>query len=229
MKITMKKGRKLLELDVAHDKRGDWTLRFGAYRATWPATEPECDQWVSAGRPTEPVGPLPARVQRIVQETLKPSPWSVAGPLRFHIRSWAPLDGEESVSLYALRARDEQVVAANVWCTSPRCEVPGTNGSPARWSRVVIQFPGSSLDPRADRYPGFKLDGPVIEGRAPAEVVAEHKAWHLANFPPNGRVELDRWISRHRDVRVPEMSESERAEFDKNLSIARAERDGEPR
>lgn len=228
MEITFKKGRKLLGMNVSHDQRGNWIFVFGAYRATWPATGAECDRWVDAGRPTEPVDPLPDRIEKLAKDTVKPGPWRTSEPPRLHWgnKVLAPLDGEETISMYATKTRNGQTVAANVWCTSRRCESTGPDGFPVRWLRAVIQFPGSYLDPRMEGYPVFKPSCPIIEGRAPAEVLEEHREWHRATWPESDRVKLDRWIDRNRDVAAPKLSDSERAELDRQLSIARAERDG---
>lgn len=136
--------------------------------------------------------------------------------------AWMQLDGEELVDLYPLRRRtvyraESETVAARVVCTSPRCVVNGRG-----WSRIVVLMPGTEYDPGRAAYPGGPVaDAPRVEGRDPYEVRNEHLSYHRETFGVHPRVVLDRWVRDHAMAGAPE---PDRAELDRQLAIATAER-----
>ena len=221
---------------VTRTARGDWAVAFGRFSATLPADGPEIEAWVAAGQAeTAPSDRITELAKKVTAKAAPatPAPWRG----QYRTDAYVPLDGEEQVTLYPLRSRTwgpgtpSEVVAAAITCTSARCRERDAEGNEAIWRRIVVRFPGSdTLDPRASSYSDRhrqKLAGEVIEGRDPAEVLAEHEAWHRENFPIHPRVALSNWITNQYKIPMPELSDAERAEFDRQLAIAKAERRGE--
>lgn len=228
MRVPVKKGRRVVKVEVLHDQRGDWMISFNRYRAVWPATVDEWEAWRGRipGFEREPVTPLPARIDKMIREVVKPKRWNTteSKPVPVMSSAWAPLDGEEAVTTFPLKTVAGLTVAANVRCTSPRCEWTDDSGQRQWWVRTVIASPGrTGSDPRMGTYRVFTPPGPVIEGQYPDDVAHDHRMWHRANWPEHSRVTLNRWIDRHRNVAPPALSDADRAELDRQLSIARAE------
>lgn len=174
MKIV--KAKRVAE--IARNTEGDWTVRHGRFLAVLPATGPEVDAWVDAGKPLDvPDGPdfgreAPPRVVRmatkvVTRERHKPTePAGFSHPFLF-------LDGEEYVDLQPITKHNvmagrpghigtsQEVVVARITCSSPRCVETVTELEPPLgplakevtrqrpWSRLVVWFPDQiETDPR---------------------------------------------------------------------------------
>jgi inorganic pyrophosphatase len=212
-------GRTTFRADVMHNVRGDWAMIAGALKATLSMTGPEADAWVEAGKPIEPAE-LPERVIAFLDGVARAS-----GPLRksepkrvkYDRRCFAPLDGEERVSVHPIGKRvlgaTTDVISGTVRCYSPRHD-----DGEALW--FVIARPGSTYD----KVPHYCEDATRIENTTPAEFAETHRAWHREQYGVSARVELDAWIERNKNVGAPELSATERAEIDLGLAIAKSER-----
>jgi hypothetical protein len=222
MEYIKRVGRRTFVAEVTIAERGEWRIGAGAHRATLPMTGAEADAWVALGKPSEPAL-LPEHVQAHLASLAacsggKPKV-STPKAERYERRDFMPLDGEEVVQVIPVEKRvikfgePGDVVTGRVVCDSPR------HDEPARW--FVVQLPHSSYD-TADRK--RRDDELLIEGVSPAEFAEQHRAWHRREFGVSARVELDRWIERHRNVAPPTLSDDERAEIDRMLAIAKSER-----
>jgi hypothetical protein len=217
MKIIKGRGKDAYVVTVRQiEPHAAWLISFKGYRATIPATGDEVEAWVAAGRPPE-VDSAPGRIIRMVTRMTTPGPYKPTElrPVKLHEGAYVQLDGDEEVTLSPMRTRtlpygDREVVAGRITCTSLRCrsdylaEVPTTTGSV-----VVIRYPGWELDPRKVQVPGQYTVQPgeaVIEGRDPAEVLAEHKAWHANHHPPHARALLSRWIANNAQTSTSDVS-----------------------
>jgi hypothetical protein len=209
-------GRTTFRADVTYNERGDWAISAGAFKATLPMTGPEADAWFKAGKllfPTE----LPERIVAFLGGVARASgPLRKSEPkrVRYDHERFAPLDGEERVSIGQVgKGFGGEVMSGVVHCYSPRHD-----GGKALW--FVIAKPGSTYD----KMPHY-CDGAIrVENTTPAAFAEQHRAWHREQFGVSGRVELDAWIERNKNVGAPELSEAERAEIDRNLAIAKSER-----
>jgi len=212
-------GRKTFRANVTHSERGDWAIRAGAFQATLSLGGQEADAWVQAGKPSEPTD-FPERVVTFLDDVARAS-----GPLRksepkrvkYARESFVPLDGEERVSVGQVQrfgvAPDGAAVSGVVRCYSPRHE-----GGKALW--FVIAKPGSTYD----KVPPYCEGAKRIENTTPYEFAEAHRAWHREQFGVSGRVLLDKWIERNKNVAPPELTEDERREIDLGLVIAKSER-----
>jgi hypothetical protein len=224
MEYMKRVGRTTFRADVTHNERGDWAISAGAFKATLPMTGPEADAWVEAGKPTD-LAELPQRIVAFLDKVAGvKATASKAGPraIRYDRERFAPLDGEERVTVQGLEYRPlpfdhpNRVTTGRVRCTSPRCEQTREKG----W--LVVQLPGSRFD-----NPDRQFDEETrVEGITPAEFAEQHRAWHRETNPPtaSARKRLDEWIDRHRNTSFPELSEDERREIDLGLAIAKSER-----
>lgn len=218
MEYVKRVGRRTFVAEVTIAEGGEWQIGAGAHRATLPMTGVDADAWVALGKPSEPAL-LPEHVQAHLASLAacsggKPKV-STPKAQRYKRRDLMPLDGEEIVRVIPVEKRvikigePGDVVTGRVVCDSPR------HDKPARW--FVVQLPGSCYDSKYD-------EETLIEGVSPAEFAEQHRAWHRAEFGVSARVELDRWIERHRDVAPPALSDDGRGEIDRMLAIAKSER-----
>lgn len=221
MEYAKRVGRTTFRADVTHSERGDWAISASAFKATLSMTGPEADAWLRNGRRPEPLG-LPVRIVAFLDGVaLASGPLRKSEPKRVrHDRErFAPLDGEERVSVHPIGKRvlgaTTDVISGTVRCDSPR-----HNGGKAGGLWFVIARPGSDYD----KVPNYRDGAARIENTTPAEFAEAHRAWHRERFGVSARVELDRWIERNKNVGAPELSEAERAEIDLGLAIAKSER-----
>lgn len=195
---------------VGRDQRGDWTIEAGRFRATLPATGPEVDAWVDAGKsPGVGAGQAPERVSKLAAKVVsrtRHKPGTI--PHQEHrdpnrgLNHFAIVDGEEVVEVRPVSYR---YGAASAWlavCDSPRCRMPRS------------EFP----------YREPVYEGPSKEGAE--EAARQHRAWHSENFPLHPRIVLDAWIRNNAMVSAPEPAAYQEwggAKFDQALAIAKAE------
>jgi hypothetical protein len=220
MEYTKRVGRTTFRADVTHNKRGDWSIRANAFQATLPMTGPEADAWAEAGMPADPMA-IPARIEAFLGKVASSKPKGVPAPKREkHNRdAFVQLDGEERVVVTPIDYRSvrftdpNRVTTGIVRCTSPRCTDTNEHG----W--FVVQLPGSRHD-RAD------VLGVRVEGITPEEFAEQHRAWHRETNPAgcSARIALSKWIDRHANVQIPELSEAERLEIDLGIALAKSER-----
>lgn len=216
MEYAKRVGRTTFRADVTYNERGDWAISAGAFKATLPMTGPEADAWFKAGKlpfPTE----LPERVTAFLDSVARASgPLRKSEPkrVRYDRALFAPLDGEERVSIGQVgKGFGGEVMSGVVHCYSPRHD-----GGKALW--FVIARPGSTYD----KVPKYCDGAERVENTTPHEFAETHRAWHQEQFGVSGRVQLDAWIERNKNVAPPELSAAERAEIDLGLAIAKSER-----
>lgn len=235
MKITKSKRTAV----VARNERGDWTVKIDRFAAVLPATGPEVDAWVDAGKPGE-VTTAPERITKLVGKLLSREKHKPTEPKRYDYKNgsgewrhrFVPLDGEESVTMRPVAMRhtysspDNYPTLWAVFCDSHRCRgtelrVPGaTSGHSTGYNE---DQPCVALVDRNDYLDAGMVSRQITEAAEQAAYDARnaHIEWHRSTFGISGRVQLDRWLIENAMVAIPE---PDRAEFERNLAIAKAER-----
>lgn len=204
---------------VARNERGDWTVKIDRFAAVLPATGPEADAWIDAGKPGE-VATAPERITKLVGKLLSPGRHNPTPVPAFRHRSdhLVQLDGEEHVRVQVtdsvMMAPDRIPREWSVLCDSKHCRGDQREARVATVAREDYQEAGTIRQ--------------VTEAaeRAAYDARNAHIKWHRETYGIHPRLELDRWIERTYQARV-EMPVPDRDEIDRQLSIARAEQAAE--